>query len=232
MFCCKDGVFPARDGGGRKDNMREEKLMTRREAREQAFVLLFEELFHNGETLDEIIENAAEGRSIEVDTFAYKLATGATLYRAEVDEHIERHSTKWKKNRISRVALAILRLSAFELLYANDIPDKVSINEAVELAKKFGSEEDGSFVNGVLGAIVRARGSKNGAALPGDEQEPDDAAEPEETAAMALDDAAEPEKAVATELGGVSKPDEGAEPDEADEPDEPAALIAAPQTEA
>lgn len=146
--------------------------MTRREAREQAFVLLFEELFHGGETLDEIIENAAEGRSIEVDPFAYQLAAGATERRAEVDEQIELHSTKWKKNRISRVALAILRLSAYELLYAGDIPDKVSINEAVELAKKFGTEDDGAFVNGVLGGVVRARGDKPGKQTEAPEEAP------------------------------------------------------------
>ena len=131
--------------------------MTRREAREQAFVLLFEETFHSSESLEEIIENAAEGRSIEVDPFALGLASGSKEHREEIDAQIERYSTKWKKNRISHVALAILRLSVFELLHEDDIPDKVSINEAVELAKKFGSEEDGSFVNGVLGAVERSK---------------------------------------------------------------------------
>lgn len=132
--------------------------MTRRNAREQAFILIFEKSFHQNDSLDEIISQAAEGRSIDVDAFAYQLASGWSSHVDEIDEQIEQHSTKWKMNRISRVALSILRLSIYELLFAEEIPDKVSINEAVELAKKFGTEEDSSFVNGVLGAVVRGKG--------------------------------------------------------------------------
>lgn len=132
--------------------------MARRDAREQAFVLIFEKSFSMQDSIEEIIENAAEGRNISVDDFAYQLASGWSSHVDEIDEQIEQHSTKWKMNRISRVALSILRLSIYELFYAADIPDKVSINEAVELAKKFGNEEDSSFVNGVLGAVVRGKG--------------------------------------------------------------------------
>ena len=70
---------------------------------------------------------------------------------------IEKHATRWKKNRISKVSLAVLRLALYEMKFEESIPESVSINEAVELAKKFGGEEDSSFVNGVLGAISRGR---------------------------------------------------------------------------
>lgn len=137
--------------------------LARREAREQAFVLLFEKTFTKDDSLETIIANAEEGRDIIVDAFAFKLASGWYENAAVIDEQIEKHSTKWKMDRISRVALSILRLSVYELFFAKDIPESVSINEAVELAKKFGTEDDSSFVNGVLGAIVRG---KKGADAP------------------------------------------------------------------
>ena len=68
---------------------------------------------------------------------------------------IEKYSTKWKLDRIVKVSLAILRMSISEMLYLEDIPVSVSINEAVELAKKYATEDDASFVNGVLGAVAK-----------------------------------------------------------------------------
>ncbi|RPF48488.1 NusB antitermination factor [Hydrogenoanaerobacterium saccharovorans] len=131
--------------------------MTRRDAREQAFVLIFEKSFNKDDSIDDIIKNATEGRNIEVDPFAFQLASGWMSHVDEIDEQIEKHSTKWKMNRISRVALSILRLSIYELLFSKEVPDRVAINEAVELAKKFGTDEDSSFVNGVLGAVMRSK---------------------------------------------------------------------------
>lgn len=132
--------------------------MTRREAREQAFILIFEKSFNKADSIETIIQNAAEGREIEIDPFALRLASQWASHEDEIDGLIQRHSTKWKMNRISRVALSILRLAIYEILYEREIPDKVSINEAVELAKKFGTQEDASFVNGVLGAVARKPG--------------------------------------------------------------------------
>ena len=74
----------------------------------------------------------------------------------KIDALIEEHSHKWKTTRLSRVALSVLRLAVYELMYCEDIPVSVSINEAVELAKSYAGEEDASFINGVLGGIVRA----------------------------------------------------------------------------
>lgn len=131
--------------------------MTRREAREEAFFIIFEYSF-SGEQVDDIIDNAVEGRSLQINPFAYSLAKNTIERIEDLDQLIENHATRWKKNRISRVSLAVLRLALYEMKFEESIPESVSINEAVELAKKFGGEEDSSFVNGVLGAVSRAAG--------------------------------------------------------------------------
>ena len=128
--------------------------MTRREARDLAFVLLFEKSFTDAPVRD-ILLNAGEARDVEEDAFALSLAEGAEGHLETVDEAIAAHSHKWAKSRISRVALAVMRLAAYEMLFREDIPVSVSINEAVELAKKYGGEEDSSFINGVLGGLSR-----------------------------------------------------------------------------
>ena len=131
--------------------------MTRREAREEAFFIIFEYSF-SGEQVDDIIANAVEGRSLQINPFAYSLAKNTIERIEDLDQLIENHATRWKKNRISRVSLAVLRLALYEMKFEESIPESVSINEAVELAKKFGGEEDSSFVNGVLGAVSGAAG--------------------------------------------------------------------------
>lgn len=78
-------------------------------------------------------------------------------HRNEIDTLLSSCCDNWKLSRLAKVDLAVLRLSACEILYIDDIPDSVSINEAVDLAKKFGGEESGKFVNGVLGRLVRGR---------------------------------------------------------------------------
>ena len=128
--------------------------MTRREARDLAFVLLFEKSF-TGEPVREILLNAGEARDVQGDAFALSLAEGAEEHIEEIDRMISAHSHRWAKGRISRVALEVMRLAVYEMLYAADIPVSVSINEAVELAKKYGGDEDSAFINGVLGGISR-----------------------------------------------------------------------------
>ena len=132
--------------------------MTRKEAREQAFILIFESGFGGG-SLDEIIANAAESRSVEVDRFAYELASIAIQNRDKIDAMIDSNSKKWRRDRISRVNLALMRLALGEIFYYSDTPDKVAINEAVELAKKYGADGDYTFLNGVLGGIMRSAAS-------------------------------------------------------------------------
>lgn len=128
--------------------------MTRHESRELAFVLLFEQSFTKG-SVSEILENAKEAREMAEDAFALDLAQGASEHVEEIDRQIADASHNWNVGRLSRVALAILRLSVYEMLWREDIPVSVSINEAVELAKQYGGDADAAFINGVLGGIAR-----------------------------------------------------------------------------
>ncbi|BCI60506.1 transcription antitermination factor NusB [Solibaculum mannosilyticum] len=131
-------------------------MMTRRQAREQAFILLFEKSFRpQEEGISDIIDEATEARQIEVAPYAVSAAEGACNHMDEIDQMIEKYSEKWDKKRLSRVVLSLLRLSCYEMLYVSDVPDGVSINEAVELAKQYGGDEDASFLNGILGAVSR-----------------------------------------------------------------------------
>lgn len=128
--------------------------MKRREARETAFILTFE-MSYQQEPVAEIIKNAAEGRDLVVDAFAEHLAGQVWDHNIQLDDLIGKYSTKWKVDRLSRVAASLLRMAMCEILYIEDVPVSVSINEAVELAKKYGGDDDAPFVNGVLGAFAR-----------------------------------------------------------------------------
>ena len=129
--------------------------MTRREIREQAFVLLFEKMFNADNSLQELAEYAEESGLFDVDKFAMQLAACTMDNIANIDERLSVLSQKWSLNRLSKVTLAILRLAASEILYFDDIPVSVSINEAVELAKMYATVEDSAFINGVLGSLAR-----------------------------------------------------------------------------
>lgn len=102
-----------------------------------------------------IIEEAVLARELEQNTFMTELAVGTFAHIEPIDALIEKYCKGWKKDRISKVALALLRLCCFELLYRPDIPIGVSIDQAVELAKKYATEEDASYINGVLGSVSR-----------------------------------------------------------------------------
>lgn len=134
--------------------------MTRREARELAFILLFEREFCEKEMAD-IYEDAIEAREIERNDFSESLAGLAVTNLAEIDQVIDEHSHKWNRARISKVALTVLRCAIAEMRYMSETPVSVVINEAVELAKKYGGDEDYTFVNGLLGGVARAEGGAN-----------------------------------------------------------------------
>ena len=156
--------------------------MKRSEAREQAFILIFERSFKE-ESIDEIIEEAQIGRNLQVDDYAYDLAKQVCDNLPWLDQVISSQSKKWKLNRMSRVALSILRMSLWEIDHVDTVPVGASINEAVELAKKYGNEDDFSFVNGLLGAYVRGqRPDQEDAAAPEDTAPPAEAPAPQEEA--------------------------------------------------
>ncbi len=129
--------------------------MTRREEREQAFVLLFEKSFNQEIELDELYDFAVENEAITGSEFVKKLISETWNNVDDIDAVIEKYAHGWKINRISKVALAVLRLAICEIKYFDDIPVGVSINEAVELCKKYAAKDDSSFVNGILGAVSK-----------------------------------------------------------------------------
>ena len=128
--------------------------LSRRKAREQAFFLIFESSFRDDSAPD-IIEAAVEARDYESDEFTDFLVNGVAKSFTMTDALMEPHINNRSITRLSKVTLSLLRLAIFEILFAENIPVSVSINEAVELAKTYGGEDDFSFVNGVLGNIVR-----------------------------------------------------------------------------
>lgn len=107
---------------------------------------------------NEVIERFFKERSSaseKVLQYARKLVNGVREKREDIDRRIEEASEHWKISRIARIDRNILRLSAFEILFDSETPPPVSIDEAIELAKKYGSEESSAFVNGVLDHITR-----------------------------------------------------------------------------
>ena len=91
--------------------------------------------------------------SKKAQPFFLKLVNGVLGAKDELDTLIERFSKNWDINRMSGVDRNVMRIAVFELLYCDDIPPKVSINEAVDVGKKFGSEESGAFINGIMDSI-------------------------------------------------------------------------------
>lgn len=130
-------------------------VLTRREEREQAFILLFEKSFNSEIEINELYDFAIENEVITGSEFVKSLLFKSWENVESIDAVIEKNSVGWKMSRISKVALAVLRLAVCEMLYFDDIPVGVSINEAVELCKKYAAKEDSSFVNGILGTISK-----------------------------------------------------------------------------
>lgn len=105
--------------------------------------------------MEQLYDFAIENEVITGSDFVKTLLTKTWENIEEIDGNIEKFSVGWKINRISKVALAVLRLAVCEILYFDDIPVGVSINEAVELCKKYAAKEDSSFVNGILGSLSK-----------------------------------------------------------------------------
>lgn len=132
----------------------------RRKAREAAVKMLYQ-VEMTGYDVEDCIagywSNLGATDDDELVAFANMLVRGVAAHRDEIDGSITRMAKNWSIDRINKVDLCILRLAIFELLHAGDIPERVTINEAVELAKKFGTENTPSFVNGIVDAVARER---------------------------------------------------------------------------
>jgi N utilization substance protein B len=131
-----------------------EVIMTQTKKRKLVFILIFESLFHDD--IDEMIESCLSN-GIEISAYAESVLRKITNNKEAIDKIIDDNLKGWEKDRISKVSLSTLYLSIYEMLYDKKVPKKVSINEAVELCKEFGTDEDRTFVNGMLGSIVRKK---------------------------------------------------------------------------
>lgn len=137
--------------------------MTRREARESAFLAAFSATFQP-DAPQEAIRDCGEMQEFAQDAFTVQLLQTMNRHAAEIDETITAHLKGWTLSRLPRVSLTAMRLALAEMLYGTEKKPAVAINEAVELVKKYGAENDYQFVNGLLGTVAREQtGEENGA---------------------------------------------------------------------
>lgn len=127
--------------------------MTRREAREAAFCLIFESDFREGEEREALYSNSVSNLEIPKNKYVKTVYFGLAENIADIDALIAKCSLGWKTERMTHVSRAILRLAVYEMLFMEDIPVRVTINEALELSKKYDEEKARAFVNGVLNAV-------------------------------------------------------------------------------
>lgn len=138
----------------------------RRETRDATVKFLFSDDFslerRNSESLEERIEtffqeyDGCQKDKIDMG-YVRTVVEGTAAHIGEIDKLIEAYTENWAPERMARIDMAILRVAIYEMLYMEDIPASVSINEAVELAKTYSHEDAGTFVNGILGGIYRSR---------------------------------------------------------------------------
>lgn len=132
-------------------------MSSRSFSRETALKVLFSLEFNNIEVTEALrLQLESYDKKPDVDTiFVLKLVRGVIDNFERIDSFIEKHSLHWKLSRIPLIEKNILRIGIYELLISSDTPPKVVINEAIELGKKFGAEEAGSFINGILDNIFK-----------------------------------------------------------------------------
>ena len=138
----------------------------RRKGREYALQLLFQmDVDREGARAPSVPFDAfwAERKALpEVRSFAEALVRGVEAQLASIDGILRKHTRHWSLERMAAVDRNVLRLAVYELLYLDDVPPRVALNEAIEIAKKYGSEESGGFVNGVLDNVLRTEPGLDG----------------------------------------------------------------------
>ncbi|MFS0722754.1 transcription antitermination factor NusB [Paenibacillus sp. 1P07SE] len=141
--------------------------MKRRLAREIAIQSLYQMEMNDVNTADAVdmlIEEAAQENEIgadtgevdKIDAYVRELVGGVTGHRQAIDDLLQQFLTGWQVDRLSRVDRQVLRLACYEMVYRDDVPPKAALNEAIDLAKHFGTDDSGKFVNGVLGKLLGA----------------------------------------------------------------------------
>lgn len=136
----------------------EQIFMTKREFRDYTFKMLFHVEFYDSESLEEQIQIFLEDSELEEaqQQLLWERAKKIIPLLAQIDQLIAKYSEGWKINRIGKVELAVLRLGIYEMKYDEDVPERLAINEAVELAKMYAGDDSYKFINAILGKISRA----------------------------------------------------------------------------
>ena len=129
--------------------------VTRQEARDILFGLLFETEFHEGENPTAVYELACADRDIPADKYIKETFFGVLSKSKVLDAVISEYSKGWRADRLSNVSRTIIRIAAYEMLFIEDIPMNVSISQAVELSVKYGEDRAKQFVNGVLSGMFK-----------------------------------------------------------------------------
>lgn len=135
-----------------------ENTLPRRQARENAFLLAFSQTFGDIPLEEALAANREYDEEHPLDRFGEYLLRCYYDHSAEVDDQITAHLRGWTIGRLPRVTVTVLRLAIAEMLFGGENKPGVAINEAVELTKKYGAEEDYQFVNGLLGSVARDAG--------------------------------------------------------------------------
>jgi transcription antitermination protein NusB len=130
-------------------------MAARSKARKRAVDVLYEADLRGRERRELLAERVADGHP-PISEYTIRLVEGVAEHAGRIDELIDTHATGWSLERLPDVDRAILRMAVFELLWADDVPHPVVIDEAVELAKSLSTDDSPAFVNGVLGAIAEA----------------------------------------------------------------------------
>ena len=132
--------------------------MNRRKSRETAMKLSYE-MSIKKDGVEEVLENFKENTDSDLNELDMEYITrvlkGVENNTEDLDKKIEEKLINWKLNRLSKIDLAILRISVYELLFEKDIPNRVSVNEAIELAKTFSPDATGGFINAVLDRFIK-----------------------------------------------------------------------------
>ncbi len=139
------------------------KKITRHQMRENVFILVFERIF-NSDSARELLDTAREIGEMEITPEVEQMFLGVVENQPAIDDVISHNLKKWTMNRISKVSLAILRLGVYEIFYCDGIDDDITVSECVKLASDYAYEDDISFINGILGSIVRAKAAPQPAA--------------------------------------------------------------------
>ena len=130
-------------------------MAARTKARKRAVDVLYAADLRGADRLEMLGAEVEVGQP-PVNEYTVRLVEGVAAHAAEIDRLIDEHAANWSLERLPDVDRAILRMAVFELLWVDDVPDAVVIDEAVELAKVLSTDDSPSFVNGVLGAILSA----------------------------------------------------------------------------